>query len=763
MNEEKALKYKYYLLKRLLIFIVSFTVAISLLFTIGFFIIQSHKIKLIGIEITRIHTQTLQTWLQSRKIELESIIQTLGTEIDTSSALNENLIKPCNDRPGYFETIFISDLEGHTNDCFKESHTITDREYFYRIIKNNEDFVISEPLLSKTNNKPSIVIATKLIDEKGTVKGLFGATINLSLIMDFLKQIKIEELGKAALISSNGDFIAHSQLSYSNENESQYLQNFSPSLIKEITSSKNGVLDFSYKETTKTNELLFFETLGTTPYWKLLIHIPKREFYIEIIQITVVAWSLLFACIVLVIFLLIRASKKITEPLETTVSEINRFNLQNLEISLPKTKIKEINQLTTTFAKMSKELKYSINESERVRDELAAAYEELSASNEDLEQSYQQLEKMSHNLEEIFETATQINQAGLKSEEEYLDFLLTMLIDIIDSAEYGSVALFENAKWKFVTAKGHDLHKLQQIDLDQSYHIKTGTVRIIKDILSNVSRMPENKMQELIKASKPIGHTMISELKFKNTVVGTISIDSPPEAKPFTNSDLRVFEAFTNFATAFLGLKRLFRTQSQFQQQLILAMIKILEIHDPYTKGHSENVGILSAEIAREMKFDDEQINEIYWAGLVHDIGKINIPTSILLKSGRLTREEYEEIKKHPIWGAEILDTSEDIEIIVLAVRHHHERWDSHGYPDGLSKTDIPLYSRIIAVADTYDAMTSDRSYKKAVSKTVALEEIKNNSGKQFDPEIVDVFCHIINKKKLNAKRYDKGSDLLWK
>jgi len=258
--------------------------------------------------------------------------------------------------------------------------------------------------------------------------------------------------------------------------------------------------------------------------------------------------------------------------------------------------------------------------------------------------------------------------------------------------------------------------------------------------------MPDNKIKELMEASKPIGHTMISELKIKHSVVGTISVDSPPDALPFTNSDLRVFEAFTNFATAFLGLKRLFKTQTEFQQKLILAMIKILEIHDPYTKGHSENVGLLSAEIAREMNFDEEQINEIYWAGLVHDIGKINIPNTILLKSSRLTREEYEEIKKHPVWGAEILDTSDDIDIIVQGVLYHHERWDGHGYPAGLSTTDIPLYSRIIAIADAYDAMTSDRSYKKAVSKAIAIEELSNNGGKQFDPEIVEVFCKFCNK-----------------
>ncbi|MEA1883639.1 MAG: HD domain-containing protein [Thermotogota bacterium] len=710
--------------------------------------IQTNKTKSIGMEITKIHTQKFQTWLQSRKIELESIIQTLGTNINTQVQLNENLIRPCKERPGYFETIFISDLEGRTNDCFKETHTITDRDYYHRIIHNNEEFVISNPLLSKTNDKPSIVIATRLIDKEGELRGLFGATINLSVIRDFLTQIKIDNLGKAVLISKDGQFIAHSKFIYSVENTNEYIQNFPTSIMEEILSSQNGVIEYSSEQVNGAKEFLFFETLNTMPNWKVLIHIPKNAFYKEIVQITVIAWSLLFASIILVIILLMRASIKITEPLETTVSEISSINLKNFDISLPKTKITEINQLTDTFKKMSKKLRYSINEAERTQDELSAAYEELSATNEDLEQSYQQLEKMSHNLEEIFETATQINQAGLKSEEEYLDFLLTMLIDIIDSAEYGSVALFENDKWRFVSAKGHDLQKLQQIDLDKAYHIKTESVKLINNILSNVSRIPEEKMKELIDASKPIGHTMISELKIKNIVVGTISIDSPPEASPFTNSDLRVFEAFTNFATAFLGLKRLFKVQTQFQHQLILAIIKILEIHDPYTKGHSENVGLLSAEIAREMNFDEEEINEIFGAGLVHDIGKINIPNTILLKAGRLTKEEYDEIKKHPVWGAQILDTSENIDVIVKAVRHHHERWDGYGYPDGLSKTDIPLYSRIIAVADTFDAMTSDRSYKRAVSKDIAIEEIKNNSGEQFDPEIVEIFCRIKAKSK---------------
>ncbi|MFA9397395.1 MAG: HD-GYP domain-containing protein [Clostridiaceae bacterium] len=175
-------------------------------------------------------------------------------------------------------------------------------------------------------------------------------------------------------------------------------------------------------------------------------------------------------------------------------------------------------------------------------------------------------------------------------------------------------------------------------------------------------------------------------------------------------------------------------------KSMILSDIKLLGLHNPYTKQHSENVAHISSKIAKKLEMTDEEIDNIYWTGLVHDIGKILISDDILDKKGKLTNEEYEIVKKHPVWGYETLNTNIDLSKIAKDVLHHHERWDGNGYPHGLKEDNIPYVSRIIAVADTYDAMTSDRPYRGALSHGIAINEIKKNSGTQFDPEIVKAF-----------------------
>ena len=135
-----------------------------------------------------------------------------------------------------------------------------------------------------------------------------------------------------------------------------------------------------------------------------------------------------------------------------------------------------------------------------------------------------------------------------------------------------------------------------------------------------------------------------------------------------------------------------------------------------------------------------DKIESIKTAALLHDIGKIAINDNILNKADRLTREEYEEIKKHPSIGADIISKMDFFKDITIYVRHHHERYDGKGYPDGLVGDDIPIEASILAIADSYDAMTSNRSYRKALTKEEALKEIEVNAGTQFHPLLADVF-----------------------
>ncbi|MDF2614496.1 MAG: uncharacterized protein K0S71_2282 [Clostridia bacterium] len=195
--------------------------------------------------------------------------------------------------------------------------------------------------------------------------------------------------------------------------------------------------------------------------------------------------------------------------------------------------------------------------------------------------------------------------------------------------------------------------------------------------------------------------------------------------------------------------KKLTETQS-VRNETIKIITKTLNEKNERERIHSEKVSILCKQIGVAMNLDYEMIKEIEIAGLMHDIGKIAINESLLNKPGQLTEIEYNEIKKHPESGYQILKSVDRYSSLAEYVLSHHERWDGLGYPRGLSGKDIPLIARIITIADAYEAMTADRSYRKGMSSVAAIEELKKNAGTQFDPEIVELFVNVIEK--TNAK-----------
>ena len=184
--------------------------------------------------------------------------------------------------------------------------------------------------------------------------------------------------------------------------------------------------------------------------------------------------------------------------------------------------------------------------------------------------------------------------------------------------------------------------------------------------------------------------------------------------------------------------------KEKMTSQIIISMSKLLELHDDYTKGHMENVGKLSRRIAIEMGLAENQVDEAYYVGLIHDIGKTIIPKEILNKKGFLTEEEYNVVKKHPQTGYDILQESPQMSKISKNILNHHERWDGKGYPNGLAAEAIPLISRILTVADAYDAMIHDRPYRKALSLEEAKLELIKESNRQFDKNIVDALLSVI-------------------
>jgi putative nucleotidyltransferase with HDIG domain len=182
--------------------------------------------------------------------------------------------------------------------------------------------------------------------------------------------------------------------------------------------------------------------------------------------------------------------------------------------------------------------------------------------------------------------------------------------------------------------------------------------------------------------------------------------------------------------------------------QTIKALAEAVDAKDSYTRGHSERVGVYASKVARELGIPKDQIERVYIAGVLHDLGKIGVRDAVILKPEKLTDAEYDEIKQHPVIGARILQQVEFLADVVPCVRHHHEWFDgsTRGYPERLAGDRIPLPSRIILVADTVEAMTSDRPYRKAMPLDQVLAEVRRFSGSQFDPHCANAMLRLLER-----------------
>ena len=188
------------------------------------------------------------------------------------------------------------------------------------------------------------------------------------------------------------------------------------------------------------------------------------------------------------------------------------------------------------------------------------------------------------------------------------------------------------------------------------------------------------------------------------------------------------------------GNIELYRQQADFLANVVRALTSAIDAKDPYTCGHSDRVARVSVRLAEELGWDSDTLNRVYLSGLLHDIGKIGIDDNVLRKPGRLTDVEYKHIKLHPELGYKILSGMRQLDDVLPVVLHHHEQWDGKGYPHGLANDNIPLRARVCAVADAYDAMSSDRPYRKGMPDDKLDAILREGRGTQWDPAVIDAF-----------------------
>ncbi|QTA38254.1 HD-GYP domain-containing protein [Thermosipho ferrireducens] len=391
-------------------------------------------------------------------------------------------------------------------------------------------------------------------------------------------------------------------------------------------------------------------------------------------------------------------------------------------------------------------------------DEFSIIYSELynmmvsiSAGEQELEMSLDEINSLREKLEDINNKLIDIYQVLRSSDpnlriEEFSQNILEKLVDQIPGADAGSIILKFEDGYHFTALVGFS-ENLKSVVIENPEHIAAmnldGHVGQ-KEFLEFHNRLPENVKQKLnISGTSKIRSSYFVPIYVLSEKVGAICFDS------FNNDTIDIppyiVEIFSRVVGGFLYLKSLADMRESCLESIILTFAEMAEMKEPYMKGHSKRVGTIARYIAKEMGFEKSKCDIIWRAAILHDIGKMGINEVILNKKEPLSKNELKNIRKHPVYGYKLLENIKPLIEEAKILLYHHERWDGKGYPERLREEEIPVESRIISIAESFDVMVIDKPYKKALSINEAKEIFQNEKG-QWDPEIVKVFLKIIDK-----------------
>jgi putative nucleotidyltransferase with HDIG domain len=233
-------------------------------------------------------------------------------------------------------------------------------------------------------------------------------------------------------------------------------------------------------------------------------------------------------------------------------------------------------------------------------------------------------------------------------------------------------------------------------------------------------------------------------LKVKGELVGFLIAGRKLSSQAYSYDEEVILSTLANQTAVVVENARLYEDLEDTFVQTVVTLANAIDMRDTYTSSHSQKIAEWGAEIARILGCSQQEIRAIYWGGLLHDIGKIGIPDSILQKPGKLDAHEWAVIRNHTVLGAKLVSSIKKLDDVAPIIEYSHERCDGSGYPYGLKGEEIPLGARIVGVVDSYSAMRDERSYKKPISRRDAIAELKRNAGKLFDPQVVNVFLYML-------------------
>lgn len=327
----------------------------------------------------------------------------------------------------------------------------------------------------------------------------------------------------------------------------------------------------------------------------------------------------------------------------------------------------------------------------------------------------------------------------------------TVLSDVVETLHIGHAALFirQNRENSFHLLAEEAGPKIPAPVFGYDHPIVKWMIRqneILSKNILDISPIFKGMWKNELEYLDEFPAQLLIPLKTKGELVGFMIVASKRSGQPYTHDDEVILSTLANQTAVVIENARLYEDLEATFVQTVVTLANAIDMRDTYTSSHSQRIAEWAAEIARILGCSGQEIQAIYWGGLLHDIGKIGIPDAILRKPTKLDEAEWECIKSHTILGAQLVSPIKKLAHVAPIIECSHERYDGSGYPHGLKGEEIPLGARIIGVVDSYSAMRDERSYKKPASHEVAIEELKRNSGILFDPQVVNVFLYVINK-----------------
>jgi len=472
-----------------------------------------------------------------------------------------------------------------------------------------------------------------------------------------------------------------------------------------------------------------------------------------------------FTVVIIALILSVLFTSRVIKPLNRLVHTIREVERGDWDARVSVDSDDEIGVIGTSFNKMLAEIKslYDKNirkerEISRIKSELdnkrrlehlnsqlEFKIRELEAANRSIITLSGEVREKNKQLGTMVERLKMINEVGrvlssVIQKDEIVRLIIKTSAEVLN-ARQGIIHIDSSGRSALTLhyRQGVGVEKLSDLSLE----FKDSYARLLKDGKPMVIRREGGTSSKNAVAAKAIG----VPLRMKGEIVGAMLVEEKMDGSPFTDDEIELLSTLSRQAMVAIENAWLYERLKFNYLSTIQSLVNALEASDPYTKGHSERVRYLSVQIADYIGLEQKEIDALEHAAILHDIGKIGIDSSLLNKEGELTKDELQQIKTHPVIGEEILGPIETLSGVRTTVLQHHERYDGYGYPFGLMGEEISLKARILAVADTFDAMITNRPYREAMTFDRVIDELKREAGAQFDPYIVDAFVNLLNER----------------